>query len=66
MNLIEALEVMVRHVLSGDARREAQKQGILKNGCPRCGDRVSFHSKSFWCHRCGHGANWDGSAGSLT
>lgn len=44
---------------------EAAKRRILKDGCPRCGDRVSFHSKSGWCHRCGWGANWDGSAGPL-
>lgn len=32
---------------------------IVKNGCPRCGRQISWHTLTGWCHYCGWGVNWE-------
>lgn len=68
MSLGEELAIALAEAVSGRKvdRAEVARRRILRTGCPVCGDRVSAHGKSGWCHRCGWAANWDGSAGSLS
>ena len=31
----------------------------IREGCPRCGSSLQWHSLSVWCLRCGWAKNWE-------
>lgn len=51
--LVEALDLVF----------QSPRRGIdwarVRKGCPRCGDKIQYHSLTAWCLSCGWAKNWD-------